>query len=69
MIKQSMMCDNCGKELMTDTPYPHNYNLELRVIDTNINTSGTQYAVYMKLPFAGSKHFCSKTCLGEWCTK
>jgi hypothetical protein len=69
MIKQSMTCDNCGEELMTNTPYPHNYNLELRVIDTNINTSGIQYAVYMTPPFDGLKHFCSKTCLGEWIQK
>lgn len=64
-----MTCDNCEKELITDTPYPHNFNFELIVIDTNRNTSEAQYAVYMKPPFAGSKHFCSKTCLGEWCTK
>ena len=47
MIKQSMMCDNCGKELITDTPHAHNFNFELRVIDTNVNTTGIQYAVYM----------------------
>lgn len=43
MHKQSITCDNCGKELITNTPYPHNYNFELSVIDTNINTSGTQW--------------------------
>lgn len=69
MITQSIICDTCGKELITNTPYPHNYNLELRVIDTNRNTSGMQYAVYMKPPFDGLKHFCSKKCLGEWCSK
>lgn len=47
MIKQSMMCDNCGKELITDTPYAHNFNFELRVIDKNVDTAGIQYAVYM----------------------
>lgn len=64
-----MTCDNCGKELITDTPYSHNFNFELRVIDTNRNTSGIQYAVYMTPPFDGLKHFCSKTCLSEWCSK
>lgn len=47
MIKQSMMCDNCGKELITDTPHAHNFNFELRVIDKNVDTAGIQYAVYM----------------------
>ena len=69
MRKQSITCDNCGKELITDTRYPHNYNFELSVIDTNINTSGTQYAVHMEPPFNGNKHFCSKKCIAEWATK
>lgn len=69
MITKSITCDNCGKELITDTPYPHKFALELRVIDTNRNTSGMRYAVAMLPPFDGNKHFCSKKCLGEWCSK
>jgi hypothetical protein len=69
MITQSITCDTCSKELITDTPYPHNFNFELRVIDTNRNTSGIQFAVHMSPPFDGVKHFCSKKCLGEFCSK
>ena len=69
MIKESILCDNCGEELITNSSYPHKYSLELRVIDTNRNTSGMQYAVAMLPPFGGLRHFCSKKCLGEWCSK
>lgn len=69
MIKESILCDNCGEELITNSSYPHKYSLELSVIDTNRNTSNCQYAVYMTPPFDGLRHFCDKKCLGEWIQK
>lgn len=65
MRVQSIKCDNCQKELITNSKYPHNYNFQLSVIDTNINTSGTQYAVHMSPPFHRDKHFCSNKCIIE----
>lgn len=69
MIKESILCDNCGEELITDTQYPHKFSLELRVIDTNRNSSQLQFLVNMTPPFVGTKHFCGKKCLGEWLVK
>ena len=66
MFKNSIKCDNCGKELITDSQYPHKFTLELNVIDTNINTSETQFAIHMTPPFEDTKHFCNKYCLKEW---
>ena len=69
MIKQSMTCDNCGEERITDNQYPHTFTLQLSVIDTNRNSSSSQYMVHQFPPFEGTKHFCSKKCLGEWIQK
>ena len=65
MRAQSIKCDNCQKELITNSSYPHNFNFQLSIIDTNINTSGMQYAVHMSPPFHGDKHFCSIKCIIE----
>ena len=62
-INESITCDTCGKELITDTPYPHNFHLELKSIDTNRNTSGMTYAVHMEAPINGSTYFCDNKCL------
>ena len=69
MIKECIICDNCGEERITDNPYPHTFTLELSVIDTNRNSSGSQYAVHLIPPFEGLKHFCDKKCLAEWLNK
>ena len=69
MIKESILCDCCGKERITDTKYPHTFTLELSIIDTNRNTSNTTYSVHMEPAFKGTKHFCNKKCLGEWLLK
>ena len=69
MIKESIICDNCGEERITDNPYPHTFTLELSVIDTNRNSSGSQYAAHQIPPFEGLKHFCDKKCLAEWLNK
>jgi hypothetical protein len=63
---RSIECDYCGKELIVDSSYPHHYVLELRAIDTGINTSGLVYGVALDPPFKKAKHFCNKTCLGGW---
>lgn len=62
---QSIKCDNCQKELITNSSYPHNFNFQLSVIDTNVNTSGIQFAINMLPPFHGDKHFCSVNCINE----
>ena len=69
MIKESILCDNCGAELITDTKYPHKFSLELQIIDTNRNSSGSRFLVSMTPPFQGTKHFCDKKCLGVWLLK
>lgn len=66
MIKESIICDNCGQERITDTPYPHTFTLQLSVIDTNRNSSNSQYMVHQIPPFEGIKHFCDEKCLLEW---
>lgn len=63
---ESIKCDNCGKELICDTQYPHVYALELKAIDVNRRTSGGVFAVVVKPPIAGNKHFCNKKCLMEF---
>ena len=67
--KKSITCDHCEAELIVDSSYPHNYSLELKVIDTGINTSGMQYAVLQHPPLDRTKHFCGKECLKLWITK
>lgn len=69
MIRNSITCDNCGKELIVDSSYPAKYSLELKVINTGINTSNNVFAVMMYPPFEGTKHFCDIDCLGQWTQK
>ena len=69
MIKESIICDNCGEERITDTQYPHTFTLQLSVIDTNRNSSSSQYMVYQYPPIEGLKHFCDEKCLSEWLNK
>ena len=68
-VTKSMICDNCEKELITESAYPHKFTLELSVIDTNVNTSGMTYCVHMEPPFQGKKHFCNSECLSEYFNK
>ena len=62
----SKTCDQSNKELIIPSAYPTNYALELKVVNTRINTSDMQYCISMFPPFEGTKHFCDKTCLREW---
>ena len=39
--KLSITCDWCEKERIIDSEYPATYTLELRAIDTGVNTSGS----------------------------
>ena len=63
---RSIICDHCDRELVEDTPYPARYSLELMAVNTNINTSGSEYAVCVYPPIKGIKHFCDFKCLNEW---
>jgi len=65
-ISSRIICDECGDELVTHTSYPAKYMLELDVIDTNINNTGSGYAVSTRPPFEGKKHFCGLECLENW---
>ena len=42
---ESIKCDNCGKELICDTSYPHVYALGLKAIDVNRNSTGAVFCV------------------------
>ena len=68
MINTSKTCDQCNKELIVDSQYPAHYTLELKVVNTGINTSNFSYPVSMSPPFKGTKHFCNKECLQKWIT-
>ena len=63
---ESIKCDGCGEELITDTPYPHKFSLLLSVIDTNRNSTNMQYLIAQYPPFEGTRHFCGKDCLKKW---
>ena len=41
--KESIICDACSTELIKDTMYPHEFALELSVIDTNRPSSSQRY--------------------------
>lgn len=66
MSTRSIICDNCGKELVVDSSYPATFSLELKAINTGINTSGYKYAVAVIPPIKSTKHFCGLKCLKEW---
>jgi hypothetical protein len=69
MKVESILCDGCGKELIVDNLYPHCFNFELSIIDTQRNTGDTKYCVAQFPPFEGNKHFCSKECIIKWINK
>ena len=64
--KKSIVCDYCCTELIVDSRYPSHFSLELKAVDTGINTTGIQYAVSVKPPIDGEKHFCGMECLSLW---
>lgn len=66
---RSIICDNCSSELIVDSSYPARYSLELRAINTGINTSSIQYAVGVNPPIESTKHFCGMDCLSKWIGK
>jgi len=63
---ESIICDGCGKELISNSAYPHNFNLELSVIDTERTKDGAKYCVAQFPPFEGKRHFCGFDCLIKW---
>ncbi len=66
MIKTSITCDHCGKELVVDSKYPHNYGIHLYAKDYGINTSGSTFMVAMYPPIDSPKDFCDLKCLASW---
>jgi len=62
----SIVCDNCGRELVIESSYPANYSLQLSAIDTNTNTTGVQFAVAVVPPINETLHFCGFSCLTKW---
>ncbi len=67
--KTSVKCDFCNKELVVDSPYPHNYCLHLSVKDYGINSSGATYMVMQYPPIDSPKDFCEFGCLAGWLVK
>jgi len=65
--KKSIVCDSCLKELIVDSSYPSNFSLELRSVDTGVNTSGVVFSVHIEPEIKETKHFCNKKCLKRWC--
>jgi hypothetical protein len=63
---ESIICDGCGKELITKSSYPSVYALVLGYTNVNRNTTGFEYAVMVYPPIDGTKHFCDTKCLSEW---
>jgi len=66
LIHKSIKCDCCNQELIVDSCYPAKYSIELKCINTGINTGCMTYAVSIAPPIKGVKHFCDIRCLGKW---
>lgn len=66
---KKLICDSCGAELITHSPYPAQYSLALDAINTNVNDGGGVYCVMVHPPIDGTKHFCNKKCLRNWLEK
>lgn len=66
---ESILCDACQAELIEDSSYPAKYSLELKAINTGINSTGVQYAVAMYPPIKETLHFCGLSCLSQWVKK
>jgi len=64
-----LICDSCNAELITNSSYPAEYSLELKAINTNINTTGMVFGVCVHPPINSTKHFCNKKCLRNWLEK
>ena len=65
---KSLICDDCGNELIEYTSYPARYSLQLKSIDTNINNTGMEFGCCVYPPIKETLHFCGLRCLGSWCT-
>lgn len=60
---KKLICDTCGEDCITYSSYPAKYSFELKAINTNINNTGSRFAVYIGNPLEETVHFCSKLCL------
>ncbi len=66
---KSLTCDECEKELIVDSKYPHKYSLKVSAIDTGINTSASTFMVAVYPPIENDLHFCGMKCLKSWASK
>ena len=65
----SIKCDNCGAERIIDSMSPAVFTLELRAINTGVNTSGRQHMVSVHNKYETPHHFCDEKCLAEYLAK
>jgi len=66
---RSIVCDTCESERIIDSSNPATYTLQLKAINTGINTTGVQYAIAIHPPIPATLHFCDLNCLKEWVGK
>lgn len=69
MLKESIICEYCLKELICDTKDPHVFALKLTNIDVNRNSSAIEFLTYVFPPLGSDKHFCDLNCLNKWLNK
>ncbi len=62
----SICCDAGNANMVVDSPYPAHYTLELKSINTGVNTGSFEYAVGMIPLLQTAKHFCNFECLKQW---
>lgn len=63
---RSVTCDNCQRELVIDSSYPHEWGLELSAKDFGIKSGVTVYACICDPPIEETRHFCGIKCLYSW---
>ena len=66
MKTTSIVCDECGKEMVIESNYPHRWGLELSCKDFGINKSGFAYAINSPPILDRPFHFCNEDCLKNW---
>lgn len=66
MKTTNIYCDKCQKQLNTESSYPHRWILKVARQDVNVNTSGIEFAVYMRKPIENELHFCGTKCLVKY---
>lgn len=62
----SVICDQCGKEMVIESQYPSHTGLHLSEVDHNINKSGTKFLLHITPKLGEPKDFCDMQCLKAW---